>query len=204
MVGTTTATSGHLRHCCPTIGWSTTKICLAHAWLLERVLPERWLWRDSEASPAPFAWPPRSPDLTIPDNALWGVHQGESPQNAVYGQLSKKSSLTWPRIICAKHLPEHGAEFNCATTMKVSIPMFWTLKPSGTCPYQALNYNRYSVENKRGCTPTSLVVSCRSQWPLGLRHEPSSSALTLGSWVRIPLGAWMSVWVYFVFVLLCV
>jgi hypothetical protein len=22
------------------------------------------------------------------------------------------------------YLPEHGAEFNCATTMKVSIPMF--------------------------------------------------------------------------------
>jgi hypothetical protein len=47
-------------------------------------------------------------------------------------------------------LPEHGAEFNCAMTMKVSIPMFWTLKPSGTCPCQALNHNRYSVENKGG------------------------------------------------------
>jgi hypothetical protein len=27
----------------------------------------------------------------------------------------------------------------------------------------------------------------------GLRHEPSSPARTLGSWVRIPLKAWMSV-----------
>jgi hypothetical protein len=35
----------------------------------------------------------------------------------------------------------------------------------------------------------------------GLRHELSSLALTLGSWVRIPLEAWMSVCVYYVFVL---
>jgi hypothetical protein len=44
---------------------------------------------------------------------------------------------------------------------------------------------------------------CWSQWPRGLRHEPSSPAQTLGSWVRIPLEALMSVWVYFVFVLFC-
>jgi hypothetical protein len=51
----------------------------------------------------------------------------------------------WPWIVCAKHLPEHSTEFNCATIMNVSIPMFRTLKPSGMCPYQALNHNRYSV-----------------------------------------------------------
>jgi hypothetical protein len=37
-----------------------------------------------------------------------------------------------------------------------------------------------------------------------LRHEMSSPAWTLGSWVRIPLEAWMFVWVYSVFVLSCV
>jgi hypothetical protein len=37
--------------------------------------------------------------------------------------------------------------------------------------------------------------------PRGLRHELSSLARTLGSWVRIPLEAWMSVCVYSVFVL---
>jgi hypothetical protein len=31
-----------------------------------------------------------------------------------------------------------------------------------------------------------------------LRHEPSSPAQTLVSWVRIPLKAWMSICVYFV------
>jgi hypothetical protein len=45
---------------------------------------------------------------------------------------------------------------------------------------------------------------CRSQWPRGLGHELSSSAQTLGSWVPISLEAWMSVWVYSVFVLSCV
>jgi hypothetical protein len=32
-----------------------------------------------------------------------------------------------------------------------------------------------------------------SQWPCGLRHELSSPSRMLGSWVRIPLKAWMSV-----------
>jgi hypothetical protein len=43
-----------------------------------------------------------------------------------------------------------------------------------------------------------------SKWPRGLRHELSSLARTLGSWVRIPLKAWMSVCIYSMFVLPCV
>jgi hypothetical protein len=45
---------------------------------------------------------------------------------------------------------------------------------------------------------------CRSQWPSGLRHEISSPAQTLGSWVWIPLEGWMFVYVYSVFMLFCV
>jgi hypothetical protein len=41
---------------------------------------------------------------------------------------------------------------------------------------------------------------CRSQRLRSLRHEPSSPARTLGSWVRIPLEAWLSVCVHSVFV----
>jgi hypothetical protein len=44
----------------------------------------------------------------------------------------------------------------------------------------------------------------RSQWPCGLRHELPSLACTLGSWVRIPLYAWISVCVYSFCVVLCV
>jgi hypothetical protein len=39
-------------------------------------------------------------------------------------------------------------------------------------------------------------LRCRSQCPRGLRHELFSPAQTLGSWVRILLEAWMSVYVY--------
>jgi hypothetical protein len=49
-----------------------------------------------------------------------------------------------------------------------------------------------------------VICICRSQWPRGLRHELSSPAQTLGSWVRIPLEARMSLCVYSVFVLSCV
>jgi hypothetical protein len=48
------------------------------------------------------------------------------------------------------------------------------------------------------------IFQRRSQWPRGLRHEPSTPARTLGSWVRIPLKAWMSVCFYSVFMLFCV
>jgi hypothetical protein len=40
-----------------------------------------------------------------------------------------------------------------------------------------------------------------SQWPRGLRHKLSSLTRTLGSWVRIPLKAWLSVCIYSMFVL---
>jgi hypothetical protein len=39
----------------------------------------------------------------------------------------------------------------------------------------------------------------RSQWPRGLRHEMCSPAQALGSWVQIPLKAWMSAFILFVF-----
>jgi hypothetical protein len=48
------------------------------------------------------------------------------------------------------------------------------------------------------------VVEGRSQWPRSLRHELSSLAQTLGLWVRIPLKAWMFIYVYSVFLLFCV
>jgi hypothetical protein len=56
--------------------------------------------------------------------------------------------------------------------------------------------------------PSAPLMSCSyylicslQQWPRGLRHELFSLAVTLGSWVRIPL-AWMSIYVYSVYVVL--
>jgi hypothetical protein len=63
--------------------------------------------------------------------------------------------------------------------------------------------SRYTVgypKQNRGCNS----FGSRSQWPRGLRHEMSSPAWTLGSWVQILLEAWMFVCLYSVFVLSCV
>jgi hypothetical protein len=48
------------------------------------------------------------------------------------------------------------------------------------------------------------VTVSLSQWPPGLRREISSLTRKLGSWVWIPLKAWMSVCAYSVFMLSCV
>jgi hypothetical protein len=55
----------------------------------------------------------------------------------------------------------------------------------------------------RNLRPATESIS-RSQWPRRLRHELSSPVQTLGSLVRIPLEAWVSMCVNSVFVLSCV
>jgi hypothetical protein len=47
------------------------------------------------------------------------------------------------------------------------------------------------------------IADIRSCRPRGLRHELFSPAQTLGSWVRIPLEAWMYVCIYSVCPVLC-
>jgi hypothetical protein len=64
------------------------------------------------------------------------------------------------------------------------------------------NYAQKLITGSKLCMV--LAVMHRSQWSRGLRHEMSSPAWTLGSWVRIPLEAWMFVCVYSVFLLSCV
>jgi hypothetical protein len=66
---------------------------------------------------------------------------------------------------------------------KKSVTMLPTLTEVNTCYYGFI------------------MAQTRSQWPRGLRHEPSSLARTLGSCVRIPLKVRMSICVYSVFVL---
>jgi hypothetical protein len=50
---------------------------------------------------------------------------------------------------------------------------------------------------------TEILTICRSQWPSCLRHVPSSAALTLVLWVRIPLEVWMCVLAFLCCVVLC-
>jgi hypothetical protein len=53
---------------------------------------------------------------------------------------------------------------------------------------QKVNSNVYIVYNIREMSLGNSTLY-RSQWPRGLRHELSSLARTLGSWVPIPLDA---------------
>jgi hypothetical protein len=56
----------------------------------------------------------------------------------------------------------------------------------------------------KGDIQTSRHTDSRSHWPRDLRHELFSLPRMLGSWVRIPFKAWISVCVHSVFVLPCV
>jgi hypothetical protein len=49
----------------------------------------------------------------------------------------------------------------------------------------------------------TIVNKGRSQWPRGLGHELSSLGRMLGTWVRIPLKAWMSVLCAFILCSCC-
>jgi hypothetical protein len=41
-------------------------------WWLDTNFPERWMGRGTRDRPAPYPWPPRSPDLTVMDFFFWG------------------------------------------------------------------------------------------------------------------------------------
>jgi hypothetical protein len=96
-------------------------------------------------------------------------------------------------------------------TMKLPPFQVW----SSCCQLSQLSKLRETLSQIS--QPSNLVSSVIAYWvtykdfhfvgdhrPRGLRHEISSPAQTLGSWVRIPLDAYTSVYVYSVFVLSCV
>lgn len=89
---------------------------------LNELFPNRWIGRGSRDLPAPLPWPPRSPDLTTPDNALWGVIKEEvrkqryanddqlkngvriAFQKITPVMLQKMNTRTWRRInLCMQH-----------------------------------------------------------------------------------------------------
>ena len=86
----------------------------------------RWIGHSSSASPAPLAWPPRSPDLTTPDNALWGIIKDQVSARRYYSNndlrravenafatitpelLKRMYDKTWRRIqLCFENNGEH-------------------------------------------------------------------------------------------------
>ena len=95
--------------------------------VLNEHFPGCWIGRGSPTSPAPLPWPPRSPDLTTPDNSLWGIIKGrvaarrynnnnEDLPRAVEDafctitpkMLRRMSQRTWRRIrLCVQHQGAH-------------------------------------------------------------------------------------------------
>jgi hypothetical protein len=103
-------------------------------------------------------------------------------------------------------IPLHGQSLSlphsvqsCSRTHPASYPVgTWGSFPMGKAA-RAWSWHPSSAEVKMVelylHSPVYLhgiVVNCRSQWPRGLRHELSSVARTLGSWIRIPFEARMS------------
>jgi hypothetical protein len=78
----------------------------------------------------------------------------------------------------------------------------WTLWLPVFLPIADSDKNNSKHEHKEY---DNIYIISSGHWPRGLRHELSSSARTLGSWVRIPLkGMDVCMCVYSVFLLSCV
>jgi hypothetical protein len=138
------------------------------------VISEWWITEDVEGSSCNLIW------VNVP---AFGLRDSGNPRN-----VSAKI-VCLPTENRIRHLPSASQELSSKTETIESSPSYikiWAYVSYIYCfihPYYAL---------------------CRSQWPRGLRHEMTSPAWTLGSWVRIPLETWMFVCVYSVFVLSCV
>jgi hypothetical protein len=89
-----------------------------------------------------------------------------------------------------KPLPSNGRTRHNIYEEKDKVPL-WLIK------HNATKYRGFEVWIHLLLVLISTpYADGRSQRPRCLKHEMSSPARTLGSWVRIPLKAWMSVCVY--------
>jgi hypothetical protein len=124
-------------------------------------------------------------------------------------------SLSRARWIQSISTPSSFSKIHFKITLApTSRSSYWSL--SSWIPHQ--NLHAFLSVHIRAIYPTHLILLdfililfgegyklwSWSQWPRRLRNKLSSPARTLQSWVRIPLEAWMSVYVYSVLVLFCV
>jgi hypothetical protein len=71
----------------------------------------------------------------------------------------------------------------------------WSLV-QGVLPSVKRSWNwKWKARAQGGFKASEKSEGYRSRWPRGLGHGLSSLARMLGSWVRFPLEAWISVWV---------
>jgi hypothetical protein len=132
-----------------------------------------------------------SPPLLHPARGLTWMARQLQPLGR---KNSKISSLTPNKIFYALILVRDKsywykrlADFHILTNSAVTGNNLSILKPliCGKCP------KNVSQLSERFVLTADMHSASRSQWPRCLTHEPFSPPRTLGSWVRIPLEAWM-------------
>ena len=80
--------------------------------ILNERLPGHWIGRGSPTSPAPLPWPPHSPDLTTPDNSLWGIIEGRVAARRYYynNEELRRTVEDAFRTITQKNAPTYVTE----------------------------------------------------------------------------------------------
>jgi hypothetical protein len=100
--------------------------------ILNKHFPGRWIGRSSPALPAPLTWPPRSPDLSTPDNSLCGIIKDQVSARRYYSsddlRRAVKDAFT---LVQPSHqncfnecLTELGGASNCVLNIMVTTLIF--------------------------------------------------------------------------------
>jgi hypothetical protein len=116
---------------------------------------------------------------------------------ALYNFSTVKQPVTW--CFYQTSFPPNTLDFHCSLCERnrINKSQFTASQPASNTTFRFSGYSiKFSIH---------IRLKCRSQWPRGLGHEQSSLVRTLGSWVRIPFKALLSVLCTFIlFVLFCV
>jgi hypothetical protein len=124
---------------------------------------------------------------------------------AVLSQCVTRGSCTTYRIVREKKIWS-WVSWDLEPRMTVLVRANNNLHDRSVINFPELINCRYTIDRKFKFTQQPFYYLIFKQcgglswWPRGLGHELSSLARTLGSWVRIPLKAWMSVYAF----ILCV
>jgi hypothetical protein len=92
-------------------------------------------------------------------------------------------------LITKEHITAECTLTEMAATNLTAVSKYEIYQTFAIAYTSGLNYQR---ETSRTGIMDQAVAPGRSQWPRGLRRRSAAKHL-LGSWIRIPLGAWMFV-----------
>jgi hypothetical protein len=190
-----------------------------------------WIWRRHVPS-KPWYLPTRLCGVTakIPEAPLWNAKKLHGP-NIIYRTVSSGNySVHMEGLNIASLLRENCkrcdefGSYYCSCLQKLYLHVKWSeenhelfltiwkwmvvTQPRALPGLERCNVQYCLYASRHPTTMPSKFSSSAFHLPITVaaqsKHELSLLARTLGSWVRIPLKAWMSVYVYSVFVSLCV